>query len=64
MEVESDHLKEVDWNEGVLSITFRDGSTYEYRDVPVGVFQELLASESKSAYFRQNIKGSFEYAKV
>lgn len=64
MKVESGHLEDVDWQEGILTITFKDGSQYEYHDVPVGTFQELCAAGSKSTFFRQNIKGTFEYVKI
>lgn len=64
MEVESGHLANVEWDSGTLTITFRDGATYEYDDVPVGTFHELLAAPSKSGYFRANIKGAFEYRRV
>lgn len=64
MQVESNHLKDVEYDGGVLTIEFRDGSAYNYSDVPVGIFQELMASPSKSAFFRANIKGVYEYTKV
>lgn len=64
MQVESTHLQDVEWDGGVLTIEFRDGSVYNYSDVPNGTFQELLGAASKSAYFRNNIKGRFEYTKV
>lgn len=63
MEVDSKHLKDVVWNDGVLTIEFRDESVYDYLDVPSGVYVELMASTSKSSFFRTNIKGSFEFEK-
>ena len=64
MEVESGHLADVDWQEGILTIVFRDGSTYVYDDVPFGLYQELLAAPSKSLFFRESIKGQFSYQRV
>lgn len=64
MEVESGHLADVEWEDGTLYIVFRDGAKYAYSDVPIGVFQELMASPSKSAFFRSEIKGTYEYQRV
>lgn len=64
MEVDSKHLRDVEWDGGTLTIEFQDGSTYDYSDVPVGIYQELMGASSKSAFFRSNIKGRFEYTKV
>jgi hypothetical protein len=64
VEVESNHLKDVSWEGGTLTIEFRDGSVYDYSDVPVGIYQELLGASSKSAFFRSAIKGNFEFTKV
>lgn len=64
MLVNSGHLMNVEWEGGILEITFNDGSKYQYSDVPEGIYQELMAAPSKSLYFRQNIKGAFEYSRV
>lgn len=64
MLVESGHLDDIDYEDGVLTVRFKDQSVYEYYDVPVGTFQELAAAPSKSQFFRQHIKGAFEYVKV
>lgn len=64
MRVDSTHLFDVNYEDGVLKIEFHDGSIYDYSDVPVGIFQELMGASSKSAFFRANIKGKYEYTKV
>lgn len=64
MEVDSGHLKDVEWEEGVLTIQFRDGSVYQYADVPIGIYEELVGAGSKSHFFRENVKGKFEHTKV
>jgi len=61
---DSTHLAAAGWEGGILTIQFHSGDVYEYHDVPAGVFHELMASPSKSTYFRAEIKGSYEYAKV
>lgn len=64
MQIESSHLSDVEWSQGVLTITFRDGASYEYYDVPQGIFQELLAAGSPGRFFRENIKGQFDFQRV
>ena len=62
---DSSRISNVEWENGLMTVTFKkDGSQYEYQDVPYGVYQELLASESKGRWFDQNVKGHFEHAKV
>ena len=61
---DSKHIAGVDWNNGVLTIQFTSGDTYEYYDVPIGIKYELLQSEQKSLFFRTVIKGNYQYAKV
>ena len=42
-----------------LTIQFRDGSTYDYFNVPRFVFDELLNAPSKGRYLHQHIKERF-----
>lgn len=39
------------------------GSVYHYADVPLHVFTEMQAAESKGKFFGANIRGRFVYAK-
>lgn len=64
MQVDSSHINDVEWSGGVLTVQFKDGGVYEYYDVPNGTFQEFLAAPSKGRFFKESIKGVFEYAKV
>jgi hypothetical protein len=43
----------------LLYITFRDGSTLAYQNVPGFRFEGLLAAPRKEAYFRTFIKNAF-----
>jgi hypothetical protein len=61
---DSTHLAAAGWEDGVLTIEFRSGDTYQYFDVPSGVFHELMAAGSKGQYFRENIKVSFQYERI
>lgn len=64
MKVESGHLDDVTWEEGSLLITFKDGKTYRYEDVPMAVYNELVGASSKSEFFRDNIKGVYEFERL
>jgi len=44
-----------------LDITFNDGSSYTYMNVPNSVYRALTLSPSAGSYFHRNIKGRFPY---
>ena len=46
--------------EHVLEIEFRNGSVYEYLDVPVSVYRDLKDAMSPDSYYLSNIKGTLE----
>jgi hypothetical protein len=48
----------------VLSIEFKNGSRYEYYDLPAAVFQQMKAAGSKGQFLSANIKGLYRYARV
>lgn len=43
----------------ILQIEFTSGVVYQYLDVPVAVFDELMAAESKGRYFNQEIRDDY-----
>jgi hypothetical protein len=47
-----------------LAITFKSGRTYVYDDVPIDIYEELLAADSQGAYFNHNIRDAYEYREV
>jgi len=55
--VESSNLEAVGYaiDEAKLEIDFKDGSAYEYYDVPQHVYDELMAADSKGKYAHRNI---------
>jgi len=61
---DSSNISAVDWNGGVLIVTFRDGSQYQYLDVSYDVFHEFLAAPSKGKFLHSSIKGRFESSKL
>lgn len=50
----------------VLTVQFvSTGSVYEYIDVPVEIYEQFKAAESKGSYFIRNIKrGPYRYQRI
>lgn len=48
----------------VLSVEFKNGSRYEYYDLPANIFQQMKAAASKGQFLSANIKGRYRYARV
>ena len=48
----------------VLTVQFTSLAIYEYADVPMIVFKELMAAESKGTYFAKNIRNEYEFCRV
>lgn len=47
-----------------LDLSFKSGAVYRYFGVPTLVFDQLLAAESKGAYFNQTIRSRFPYRRL
>jgi KTSC domain len=47
--------------QSLLELEFRDGTLYRFFDVPAACFHELMASDSKGAYFNRNIRNNFHF---
>ncbi len=47
-----------------LEIHFRNGSVYEYLDVPPGVYDALVAAESPGQFHRQNIIDHYHFRRI
>jgi hypothetical protein len=48
----------------LLEIEFHSGLLYQYFDVPQRSYMELLAAESKGAYFNANIRNRFSCKQI
>lgn len=48
----------------VLELEFHNGRVYRYRDVPEGVYQFLLRTESKGGYVNRMIQDRYAYEEV
>jgi len=64
--VKSSNIKTVayDAKEKVLRLTFHDGSTYEYSNVPKRTHTNLLKAKSKGRYAYYNIYWNYDYARL
>lgn len=48
----------------VLFVEFKNGSLYQYFDVPQNVFEQMKTVPSKGQFLAQNIKGAYRYARA
>lgn len=64
--VASSNLHGVDYEpwSGTLTITFCNGSIYEYYDVPASVFEGLLATDSPGRFHHARIKNNYSYRRI
>ena len=47
-----------------LRVEFLNGSLYEYKAVPQGVYDELMAAPSHGSYFNRFIRNSYAYERI
>ena len=47
-----------------LHVEFKNGTAYQYFDVPEAVYEEMTNAESAGRYLNQVIKGSYRYARA
>lgn len=48
----------------ILEVLFRNGTLYQYFDVPEREYQELIGASSVGQYLNAQIKGRYRYARV
>ena len=48
----------------VLRVEFKNGSVYDYFDVPDQVFNGMKSASSVGQYLAQQVKGAFRYARA
>ncbi len=63
--VKSSNLRSVGYDPTakILEIEFKNG-VYQYADVPLEVYEALMASASLGRYFIQNIKDAYPASKI
>jgi lysyl-tRNA synthetase class 2 len=61
----SSNLKEASYNTETedLTVTFNNGSIYEYNKVPWAKFTKFRMAESQGKHFNENIAKSHKYTK-
>ncbi len=47
----------------ILEIEFKHGGIYQYMDVPVEIYEELMNADSHGKYFSANIRNDYDYIK-
>jgi hypothetical protein len=55
------HLKRT---KSVLTVTFVNGSVYDYKGVSQRTFDNLMASDSKGRFFNEEIKGQYPTTRI
>lgn len=63
--VDSSTIKSVgyDVTQSILEIEFNNG-VYQYADVPIGIYTNMMASDSVGKFFHANIKNVYTGVKV
>lgn len=63
--VTSNNVASVGYDIGsmTLEVEFRNGSVYQYFDVPEPVFRELMSAASVGGYLNANIRNSYRYVR-
>ena len=64
--VRSSDLASVGYDEAtqILEVEFRDGSLYQYFDVPRALYLDLVNARSLGKFLVRNIKEKYRYVKV
>ena len=63
---ESSNIARLAYDEAsrVLKVEFKNGTFYDYFDVPEHVFKGMCNAPSKGQYLAQQIKGTYRYARA
>lgn len=63
--VQSSNLASIgyDAENEILEVEFNHGGVYQYFDVPVHVYEELMVADSYGVYFSAKIRNDYEFRK-
>ncbi|GGQ33781.1 KTSC domain-containing protein [Shewanella litoralis] len=63
--VDSSNLVSVGYDEdtSTLEVEFNSG-LYQYFDVPVHVYEELMNSDSKGSFLHRHVKNTYNYEQI
>ncbi|NIJ54344.1 KTSC domain-containing protein [Dyadobacter arcticus] len=53
-----------DGDKETLRVVYVSGMVYDYKKVPLEVYQSMMAAFSKGTFLNRYIKGNFEFEKV
>jgi len=64
--VQSSNLAAIGYNPdtAILEVEFLNGSIYEYKNVPQGVYDEFISASSHGSYFNREISKNYPYEKI
>ena len=62
--VESSNIVSVGHEGTTLEVEFKGGAIYQYANVPLAIYRDLLLAESVGKFFHRFIKAEYEYEKV
>lgn len=64
--VQSSNVAEVGYDTATmtLEVAFRNGTVYQYFDIPEVLYQELLHAESVGKFLNTQIKNNYRYVKL
>jgi hypothetical protein len=60
----SSNIAAVEYEAGVIFVTFKNRSRYSYEGVPEKLYEELVKAESVGKFFNTNIKNVYPFKKV
>ena len=64
--VDSSNLVSIgyDAKERTLEVEFNGKSVYQYFDVPLNIYKDLMDSDSKGKFFAKFVKGAYDYKRA
>lgn len=63
--VSSSELRSIGYeNTMVLQVEFQNGGLYNYFEVPVAIYTQLMSASSKGRYFNKNIRNVYQCERV
>ncbi|MDA9279986.1 KTSC domain-containing protein [bacterium] len=65
-EIDSSNLKKTEYDTATkkVIVEFKNGTRYEYSDVPHKTYTQFRMSESQGKFFNSNIGRTFKYVKL
>lgn len=60
----SSYIDETEYDDGALTVTFSDGSSWRYEDVPQDIYAQVISAPSVGRAFRQLIRDSYSGEKA